>query len=140
MRIVLLFLFVALTAFADLQSVLNEPNLERRSDKALANADAILNEARKQYQAQDTKGFESSLKEVHESVELSYKSLKDSGKVARKSPKYFKRAEMKLRGISKRLDNLEKDLLIDERSQVSALKKRVDELSDQIVLDIMTKR
>jgi len=127
-------------AFADLNWVMSEPNLEKRSDRALENADEAVGEARKSYRAQDMKAFATALKEVRDSVELSYKSLQESGKAARRSPKYFKRADARLRELAKKLDNLEKDVMMDERTEVTALKKRVDELDEQVVLDIMTKK
>ena len=140
MRPLLLLVMTAAAACADIQSVMSEPNLEKRSERALANADVELDAARKANHAQDSKAFASALDEVRQSIELCYKSLQESGKAARKSPKYFKKAEMKLRDISKRLDNLEKDVMMDERGPVTSLKKRVDELNEQLVLDIMTKK
>ncbi len=132
-------LFASLTR-ADMKRVMSEPNLEKRSERALENAEEVLNEARKAYHAQDMKAFSMALKEVRDSVELSYKSLQESGKAARRSPKYFKKADVRLREIARRLDNLEKDVMMDERAEVTALKKRVDEVDEQVVLDIMSKK
>lgn len=140
MKPVLLIVLTAVAACADIQSVMTEPNLEKRSERALANADAELDVARKANREQDSKAFSSALDQVRQSIELCYKSLQESGKAARKSPKYFKKAEMKLRDIAKRLDNMEKDVMMDERGPVISLKKRVEELNEQLVLDIMTKK
>jgi len=140
MKLLLACMLFGSVAFADLQTVLSEPNLEKRSEKALSNADAMVSEARKAYKADDMKTFQANLKEVRESIELSYKSLQESGKAARRNPKYFKKADLKLREIAKKLDNLEKDVVMDERAEVTSLKKRVDELNEQIVLDIMSKK
>jgi hypothetical protein len=126
--------------YADLATVQSEPNLEKRSDKALANADLAMEAARKAYQAPDLKAFEASLNEVRESVDLSYKSLQDTGKAARRSPKYFKRAELKLRALLKRLENLKVDVALDDRAQVESLAKHVNDVHDQILHEIMTKR
>jgi hypothetical protein len=47
---------------------------------------------------------------------------------------------MKLHDLGKRLDTFEKDVSIDERAPVIEVKKRVDELEDEILLQIMTKK
>jgi len=136
----LMMLFATSLLFADLNSVMSEPNLEKRSDRALDNAEHALTEARKAYHAADNAGFKTALQEVGDSVDLSYNSLKSTGKSARRNPKYFKRAEMRLRDLTKRLDNLEKEMAMDDRPAVSALKKRVDQMNDQLVQEIFTKK
>jgi len=140
MRFVCLVSLFAVFATADINSVMNEPNLERRSERALENADEAVGHAKKAYSAQDMAGYQKALKEVLDSIELCYKSLQESGKKARRSPKYFKKADMRLHDLSKRLDNLEKEVMIEDRGTVTSLKHRVDELNEQVVLDIMTKK
>jgi hypothetical protein len=125
---------------ADIAAVKAEPNLEHRSDRALENAFNALDAAKKAYKDADNKGFHEALGELRESVDVSYKSLNDTGKAARRNPKYFKRAQMKLHDLGKRLDTFEKDVSIDERAPVIEVKKRVDELEDEILLQIMTKK
>lgn len=125
---------------ADMTAVKSESNLERRSERALQNAFNELDVAKKAYKESDDKGFRAALTEIRESVDLCYRSLQDTGKAARRSPKYFKRAQMKLHDLAKRLDTFEKDVILDERPPVIEVKKRVDELEDQILLEIMTKK
>ena len=69
----------ALTA-ADLQPAKNEPNLEKRSRLALANADQAISEAREAYEKPDMKVVEERLAEVRESVEYAKAALAASGK------------------------------------------------------------
>ncbi len=71
---------------ADLQVAKNEPNLEKRSRLALANADQAISEAREAYAVQNMKVTEAKLAEVRESVELAQAALAASGKKPGKSP------------------------------------------------------
>ena len=127
-------------AGADLANVKNEPNLEKRSEKALENANHAIHEARTAYKASDLKLFRALLAEIKESVELSYNSLEETGKAARRSPKYFKRAEMKMHDIARRLDGLAAEVDFEERSGVEAIKKTASDLEDKLLLEIMTKK
>ena len=139
--IVLLAMFlVAAVVRADLADVKNEPNLEKRSEKALENANIAVDEARKAYKAADLAGFGARLQEVEESAELSYQSLQDTGKAARRSPKFFKRAEIKLRAITKRLEALGSEVSFEDRVPVEATRKKLSDLEDKIVFEIMTKK
>ena len=125
---------------ADLTEVKNEPNLEKRSEKALENANVAVDEARKAYKSSDLAVFGSWLKEVEESAELSYQSLEDTGKAARRSPKFFKRAEMKIHALAKRLEALGGDVNFEDRVLVEATRKKLSDLEDKIVFEIMTKK
>ena len=125
---------------ADLADVKTEPNLEKRSEKALANANIAIDEARMAYKSADLAGFGSWLKEVEESADLSYQSLQDTGKAARRSPKFFKRAEMKMHALAKRLEALGADVDFEDRVLVEATRKKLSDLEDKIVFEIMTKK
>ena len=138
--VLLAILLVAVVVRADLADVKNEPNLEKRSEKALENANMAVDEARKAYKSADLAGFGSRLREVEESAELSYQSLQDTGKAARRSPKFFKRAEMKLHAITKRLEALGSEVNFEDRVPVEATRKKLSDLEDKIVFEIMTKK
>ena len=85
---VLLILFLAF----DLAAIKMEPNLERRSERALENASAAMDTARDASIAGDTAKVKAGVEELRDSVELAYQSLVDSGKSARRNPKFFKSA------------------------------------------------
>lgn len=139
-RMCILFALAAVgLARADLATVKQEPNLEKRSELALIYADTAIDEAKKVYE-QNPKEFAARVGEVREAVELSYTSLQDSGKRARRSPKYFKRAEHRLRALVKRLEGLEQQVGIEDREPVVDTKKRVNDLHEQVLLDIMSKK
>jgi len=125
---------------ADLDTVRAEPNLEKRSEKALLNAGAAVDGARKAHEAGDDVSFKSSLEEVRDSIRLAKESLDKSGKNARRNPKYFKKAEHALRRLGRRLDTLRLDLSVDERAPVEALMREADTTRDQIVEAIMGRK
>jgi hypothetical protein len=136
----LILLFAAPFARADLAEVKNEPNLEKRSERALEHANNVIDEARKAYKAPDPEVFKSLIREVEESAELSYKSLQDTGKAARRSPKFFKRAEMKLHALAKRLAALSAEVSLEDRTEVETVRKTLSDLEDKIVFEIITKK
>src|SRR5579883_526932 len=96
-------------AFGDLASVKAEPNLEHRSEKALEYANEVLTEARQQYQAGEFDKFKQSVGQVGEAAELTVSSLEDTGKAGRKYPKYYKRAEIAMRTLLRRIENLRQE-------------------------------
>ena len=124
----------------DLNSVKQEPNLERRSDLALDHANEELDTAREAFNASDSSKMQSALEEVTESVNLSYQSLLDTGKDARRSPKFFKRAELRTRDLLRRLEGLERSVDLDSRAYVDQVKDRVSEVHDNLLKSIMSKK
>ncbi len=140
-RFLLLACLTTLT-FAEIpKSVMAEHDLEKRSELALKVADDQITEASKAYTSNnESKAFQGHLDSVAELTSLSLKSLQDSGKRASKSPKYFKRAELKLRGLLRRLDTLERDVLANDREPVAKVKNLVSETHEQILHEIMSKR
>ena len=125
---------------ADLAGVKAEPNHERRSQLALQHAEEEITAAKKAYDAGNSEQFKQLVGEVAELAELSYGSLEDTGKRARRDPKWFKRAEQKLLAVLRRIDSLEKDVSIDDRELVKDVRKRVSDVHDRVLNDIMTKK
>src|SRR5450755_4429849 len=78
------------SAQADLQAAKDEPNLEKRSDRALDNMKQALEAAREAAKKNDDATIKTAVQEVVDSAELSFQSLHDSGKAARANPKHFK--------------------------------------------------
>ena len=139
-RTVVVALVVAAALQADLAGVRAEPNLERRSQLALQHAEDELTAAKKAYDSGETEEFKRLIGEIGELAELSYGSLEETGKRARRDPKWFKRAEQKLLAVIRKIDNLEKDVSIDDRDIVKDLRKRVSDVHDRVLNDIMTKK
>jgi hypothetical protein len=124
----------------DLSSLKQEPNLERRSDLALDHANETLDAAREAFNASDASKMQAALEEITESVNLSYQSLLDTGKDARRSPKFFKRAELRTRDLLRRLEGLEHSVDVDSRAYVEKVKDRVSEVHDNLLKSIMSKK
>src|SRR6202162_2061284 len=115
-------LFIALLAAqlyaTDLGTIKQEPNLERRSDLAMQYANSALDTAREAYTAGNIDKTETAIEEVESSVDLAYDSLGQTGKDPRRSPKFFKRAEMSTRQLLRRLDGMMESMSVADRALI----------------------
>jgi hypothetical protein len=130
-------LLAGASARADLAAAKAEPNLEKRSRLALDNADRALKQARDAYGKGETAQVESGLTEVRESVELAEASLKETGKNPRKSPKWFKRAEIQTRDLIRKLDGFDHEMGIGDRPMLVPVKARVQQVHDDLLTGLM---
>jgi hypothetical protein len=124
----------------DLAAIKLEPNLERRSERALDNASAAMDLARDASSAGDTEKLKTAVTELRDSVDLAYQSLLDSGKSARRNPKFFKKAELKTRELMRRLQGLSQAVDADDRVFVDTVHDRVSKVHDDLIQDIMQKK
>lgn len=138
--VTILVLFTTATLFADVARIKAEPNLEKRSALALDEAESMLTAARKSYDGGQVEQFKSELKQTAELIDLSYESLQETGKNARKSPKWFKRAEQRLLYMLRRVDTLQRDVAVEDRPLVEPVLKKARDVHDQLVQDIMSKK
>ena len=122
---------------ADLSQAKAEPNLEKRSKLALENAEAALKDARSAYHSGDLKKTGLLLKEVQDSVVLAETSLDDTGKNPRKSPKWFKRAELDTRDLLRRLTAFEQDMSVADRPLIQPVKTKIQQVHDDLLMGIM---
>jgi hypothetical protein len=132
-------LFIVILAF-DLASIKTEPNLEKRSELALDHAGTALDQAREAYNSGNLAKMELALGEVGESVELAYHALTDSGKDARRNPKFFKRAELRTRELMRRLEGIRETVSYQDRALVEMVRERVAEVHDDLLKGIMSKK
>ena len=126
-------------SFLDISAVKSEPNLEKRSELALNNANQAIDDARAAYQAGDTKKTDTDLKEVRQSVEVSLDALETSGKQPRKS-KYYKNAEIRLRQMLRRLSALRDEMSVEDRKPLDDAAARLQEVHDRLLTEIMSKK
>src|SRR5258708_39227480 len=89
----------------DLNSVQQEPNLEKRNQLAIEYANSALDTARTAYQANDLDKTRASLDEAGQAVTLAYDSLKQTGKEARRDSK-FKKTELATRQMLRRIEGM----------------------------------
>ena len=132
-------LFLTLLSL-DLTGVKSEPNLERRSELALVNANSALDAVRQAYDAGDPDKTGAALKEVEESVDLAYDSLSQTGKDPRGNPKYFKRAEMSIRLLMRRLEGVAQNFSVTDRPGIEAVRTHISEVHDNLIQGIMSKK
>jgi len=128
-----------LIAFADIGTVKSEPDLEKRSELALANADHAIDEARQAYSSGNDQAQLAALNEVKESVEASYDALERTNKNPRRS-KYYKNAELKVRALMRRLTSFREEVSFETRQSVDTVLKKLSDVHDQLINDVMSKK
>jgi len=73
------------------------------------------------------------LKEFQGAVDLSVDSLQATGKNARRNPKHFKRAELRLRDLLRRLETFKRDMSFDDRPVLDGVLEHVGKKIDELV-------
>jgi hypothetical protein len=132
-RLISAVLFSGLLFGTDLAAVKAEPNLEKRSEKALVWAGEVLTAMRAELDRNDVEKIKDSLKDFQAAVDVSVDSLEAAGKNARKNPKYFKRAELRLRELQRRLETFKRDLGLDDRPLLDDVLAHVAKKIDVLV-------
>ena len=129
---------MALGSQADLGSIQSEPKPERRAQLALENADGALKAAQDAYLAKgDLKQTGASLDEFSESVQLAYTSLVGTHKTPSRSPKHFKRAEIKTRELLRRLNDFRDQMGVDDREIADKAHAIVQKVHEDLLEGIM---
>ena len=126
-------------AFADVAGVKAEPDPERRSELALTNADKAIDAARQAYNGGDKDAEQVALTEVRESVDVSIESLESTHKAPRNN-KYYKRAELRVGALLRRLHSLRDEMAFDGRQTVEAVIKRLSDVHDELINAVMSKK
>lgn len=132
-----LWLCATAPARADLKAALAEPDLEKRSGLALDNASDALKAARKAYEENDNAGVSASVAEIGQSVDLAQTSLQKTGKDPRNHPKWFKKAEIEMRDLLRRLDTWQQQMSYSDRAQIDPLKAHIQKVHDEILDGLM---
>jgi len=133
------FLLAVFLAFADLGSVKSQPDLNKRSELALENADHAIDEARKASQAGDDKAMQAALSEIDDSVALCYQSLEETHTTPRKS-RFYKRAELRVSALLRRLSTLRDEVGYETRPAVEGVIKKLSDVHDQLLSEIMSRK
>jgi hypothetical protein len=136
--ILMMTLLLAPAAAADLTAIRAEPNLEKRARKALDNADAALKTAREAYLDKgDLSETRNALDEVEESVALATQSLYDTGKNPFKHSKHFKRAEIRIRELLRRMGDFREQMSVLDRDELDKVRASVQKMHDRLLAGIM---
>jgi len=134
------YLILVLALAFDLIGVQSEPNPEKRSERALDNANLALDAARDDYSSGNYDKSLNELQEVRDSVELAYRSLSDTGKDPHKDPKFFKRAELRTRELLRRLEGVGEGMSLVDRGIMDKVRERISEVHDNLLNGIMSKK
>lgn len=138
--LIALSLFTANLWATDLASIQQEPSLERRSQLAMDYAGVALDAARTAYQVSDLEKTKTSLSEVGAAVDLAYDSLQQTGKEARRDPKFFKRTELSTRQLLRRIEGMVESMSFDDRAVAEKVRDRVAAIHDDLLQGIMSKK
>ena len=140
MKILLALLSFALcVGAADLDAVKKEPDLEKRSDRALDVAGEVLKQARAlPGEGGSIADLEKDMDTLVEAVELSLKSLRDTGKKPNKLTRFYKRGELRTREMQKQLENLIQALGFENRPPAEKAQARLNVLHDEFLFGVMS--
>ena len=122
---------------ADLKQAMAEPNLEKRSKLALDNAAAAYQTARAAYDTGENEKVATAATEIIESVDLAYTSLMKTGKDPRRSPKYFKQAEIETRSLLRRIETFQQQMNFGDRELLDKTKAKVQQVHDDLLVGLM---
>ena len=134
-RLIAVVLFSGLLFGADAAAVKAEPNLEKRSEKALIYAGELLTAMRGELDRNDVEKIKGQLIEFQEAVDISVDALAATGKNARRNPKFFKKAELRLRlrELQRRLETFKRDMGFDDRPVLDDVLAHVAKKIDALV-------
>jgi hypothetical protein len=136
--VILVCVTAAVPLWADLETVKAEPNIEKRSRKALENAQEALKRAQDAYNAKsDLAATNAALEELERSVQLCYDSLIETGKTPSRSPKHFKRAEIGTRELLRRLTDFREQMSAMDRDEADKVRAAVQKVHDSLLVGIM---
>jgi len=124
---------VGLLMGGGLEAVKAEPNLEKRSERALVYAGELLTAMRGELDRNDVQKIKEQLLEFSDAVDLAVNSLNETGKNARKSPKHFKKTEARLRELLRRLETFRRDMGVDDRPALDGVTAHVGKKIDELV-------
>jgi hypothetical protein len=134
----ILLMMAASAAFGfDLKQIQAEPNLERRAKLALDNAAAVLQTAREAYRNGENEKVTLLVGEVHDSVALAFASLQQTNKDPRRSPKWFKYAEVSTRDLLRRIDSFQQEMSFTERPVLDKVKEKTLQVHDDLLVGLM---
>ena len=137
MKILAALAFTVSLCAADLERVRLENNPEKRSQAAMENASKALREARDAYGKGEFDRSKTLLDEVAASVTLAEDSLKQTRKDPRRSPKWFKKAELASNELLRKLESFRQEMSVTDREAVERVKEVVQNVHQHWLEGIM---
>ena len=121
-----------------LDAVRQEPNLEKRSEKALDVADAAMKSARAAVANSGTRAeLESALEEIGAACGLSLQALKETGKPPKKLGRQYKRGELRTRELVRQLEDLILALSVGDRAPAESARDKATLVHEEFLLGVM---
>jgi len=134
----LLCAILLITTFGNAQSLISEIKAEhdpvKRSEKALSLADTAFDNARENYNKGDVHKGDAELENMMTALEECVSSLD----AARKA-KYYKKAEMNVALLQRRLQGLLDDINLQQRGWAEYTQRKLDQLHDKLLEGVMRK-
>jgi hypothetical protein len=125
---------------ASLDAVKGEADPEKRARIATDYARAAVKRVAEFYREGKRDEGAALLGEIQEAVELTQQSLEATGKPAHKMTKHYKRAEIQTRRLMGELDDLDRKLGYDERDALLAVRARIEEVNQNLLMAIMARK
>jgi hypothetical protein len=137
--ICLIVLLAGVASAAQTDTSKSEPDLNRRAELAVEQADHHLDAARQAWQGGDWSEAQSALEKLKESAELAGASLEQTKKQPRNN-RHYKTVELKLKNLIRRVDAFRLEVDYEQRDAVNQVETRLQELHDRILDAVMTRR
>ena len=132
------FLFIITSGLTQAQSLLGELNQEhdpgKRSELALLLADESLDHARDFYHNGAMEKGDAALENMTSALSACVQSLAISNKA-----RFYKRAELRVAYLQRRMTGLVEDLGVQERGWAEQSKRKLEEIHDKILDGVMRK-
>lgn len=125
---------------AGLAQIEAEPDLERRSRKALEFAQAEFEAAVSAYGSAELDRGREALDRVAKAVEMAVDALQSTGKHPRRHPRHFKRAEIRTRRLLGRMRDEQEKAHLQDQPDFEAVIRRVEKANGILLLGIMSRR
>lgn len=127
-------------AAGGLDAIRDDPDPQRRYRAALDYSAEQITVARKAYEENRHQDFDGALKEVAAGARLCDETLRAPVNKRIRNASHYKRAELKLREVLRRLTQLEKEVSVDDRAHILKTRDAVQEIHDRLLLDITGRR
>jgi hypothetical protein len=114
--------------------VKNESNPGKRSELSIEAANRTLDEARAAYLGGNSKKGDADMQEVETLADECLSSVEQANKY-----RYWKKAELKVRQLTRRVETLSDDLSYDQRGKAQELHAHLDQIHDKLLAGVMRK-
>lgn len=131
-------MLLAAPLWADLAAAKQEPRPDKRAEKALDNAFEAFKAAQDAYLVKDdVNQANAKLAELSDSVALAFAALKETGKNPHKSPKNFKKAEIRTRELLRRMTDFREQMSALDRDEIDKVRAAIQKVHDDLLAGIM---